>query len=59
MVDYHDPITVAREFGAHAFSSDLGGLQTDLPTGIFDSCGSEALARRRWHIYVSLPVLPW
>lgn len=56
MVNYHDPITVAREFGEH-FPSGLR-VQTDLPVCLFNSGGSEALARRRWYIYVSISALP-
>ena len=58
MVDYNDPATIAREFGARAFPSGLSGMQPDLPVGLFNSGGSEALAHRRWYIYVSLLVLP-
>lgn len=30
-------------------------LQLDLPIGLFNSGGSEALARSEWYIYVSTP----
>ena len=58
MVNYHDPVTIAREYGAYAILPSVSGLQPDLPVGSFNSGGCEALARRGRYIYVSLPVLP-
>jgi hypothetical protein len=58
MVDYHDPATVAQEFGAYAFPSGFRGWQHDLLLGLFNSEHREALARREWDVYVSLHALP-
>ena len=58
MVNYHNPNTIAREFSAYAFPSGFGSPQLDLPIGPFNSGAREALARRRWYIYVSFALLP-
>jgi hypothetical protein len=58
MVNYHDPVTIAREFGACAVLPSFSGLQPDLPVTPFNSGDCEALACRGWYIYVGLPVLP-
>lgn len=57
MVNYHDPVAVAREFGAYASPSDYRGLHPDQAVGLFDSGGREALALRGWYICVSLRLL--
>ena len=58
MVNYHDPATIAQEYGACAFMSRFGVSQSDLPIGLFNSGAGEALACHEWFIYVSLTVLP-
>jgi hypothetical protein len=54
MVNYHDPVTVAREFGAYASLSGLRGLHLDLTVCLFNSGAREGLAFRGWCICVSL-----
>ena len=58
MVNYHNPATIESDFSTYAFLSDFSGLQPDLLVCLFNSGAREALARRGWHIYVSLIVLP-
>jgi hypothetical protein len=50
MVNFHNAVTFAREFGAYALSSDSG----DLPSFFFNSGNRKCLAHRGWYIYVSL-----
>ena len=56
MVNYQDPATIAAEFGACHFLPGLQCLQADCPIFIrlFNSGTRQVLARREWHIYVSL-----
>jgi hypothetical protein len=54
MVNYFDPVTMAREYSTYAFLPGFGGLQLDLLIGPFNSGDGEAMARRGWYIYVSL-----
>ena len=58
MVNYHDPVTIAREFSTYAVLQSFSGLQPSLPVGRFNRGDSECLAPREWYIHVSLPVLP-
>jgi hypothetical protein len=58
MVNYHDPVTIEREFGAYAFLWGISGPQPDLPVCHFNRGARKALARCGWYIYVSLPALP-
>ena len=58
MVNFHDPATIAQEYGACAFPSRFGVLQPDLPIGLFNSDAREVLARHEWYIYVSFTALP-
>jgi hypothetical protein len=58
MANYHDPATIAQEYGAYAFLSRFRVSQPDLPIGLFNSGAGEALACHEWFIYVSLTVLP-
>ena len=57
MVNYHDPVAVAREFGAYVSPSGYRGLYPDQAVGLLNSGGREALAFRRWYICVRLPIL--
>ena len=54
MVNYHDPVTMARDYGTYAFLSDFSTLQLNLLVGPFNRGNGEGLARRGWYIYVSL-----
>jgi hypothetical protein len=54
MVDYHDPDTIAEEFSTYAFPSGSENRSL-IYRFVFNSGGREALARREWHIHVSLP----
>ena len=56
MVNYQDPATIAAEFGACDFLPGLQCLRADRPIFIrlFNSGTRQVLARREWHIYVSL-----
>ena len=56
MVNYHDPVAVARESGTYASPSGFRGMYLDLTIAFFNSGGREALAFRGWYICVSLPV---
>jgi hypothetical protein len=58
MVNYNDPLTITKDFGAYTFRSSFGGWQPDLLVGLFNRGGCEALAPHGWCIYVSLHVLP-
>jgi hypothetical protein len=58
MVNYHNPVTIEKEFCAYAFLPGVSGLQPDLPVCPFDSDAREVVAPCGWYIYVSLPVLP-
>ena len=58
MVNYQDPVTILREYSAYAFLLWFSGLQFGLLVGPSNSGDGEALARRGWYIYVSIPVLP-
>ena len=60
MVNYHDPVTMAREYSTYAFPPGFSGTQLDLLVGPFNSGNGETLARCGWHIHVSpsLPFLP-
>jgi hypothetical protein len=53
MVDFHNPVTMAREFGAYALSSGSGDYYRSFNSGICKS-----LARPGWCIYVSCPAVP-
>ena len=60
MVNYHNPVTIEKEYSAYAFLPNIGGnraIQPDLPVCNFNSGALEALARRGWYLHVSLPVL--
>jgi hypothetical protein len=58
MVNYHDPVTIEKEFCAYAFPPGISGLQPDLPVCPFNSGAREVVAPCGWYIYVSLHVLP-
>ena len=45
MVNYHDPVTIAREFGAYAVLPSFSGLQPDLPVAL-----SIAAVVKLWHV---------
>lgn len=55
MVNYHDPVTIAREFGAYTSSSGFRGLHLGFTTWVFNSDAREGLAFLGWYICVSLP----
>ena len=55
MVDFHNPVTMAREFGAYALSS---GSSRGFTFVIFNSGDCKSLAHRGWYIYVSFPAVP-
>lgn len=54
MVSYHDPVKIAREFGAYAYLSGLREMHLDLTICLFHSGAREGLAFRGWCICVSL-----
>ena len=60
MVNYQDPVTMAREYSTYALLSGFRGMLLILLVVPFNSGDGEALARRGWYIYVSpsLPLLP-
>ena len=58
MVNFHDPATIAQDYGAYAFPLGSRGQQRDLLVGLFLSGCSETLALCGWSFYVSLYVLP-
>jgi hypothetical protein len=56
MVNYNDPVTIAKDAGTYAFPSGFRDSQPDLLVRHFDRGYCEALAPHRWCIYVSLHV---
>jgi hypothetical protein len=56
MVNHQDPVTIAAKYGACAFLPGLQRIQVARPISIrlFNSGTRQVLARREWHIYVSL-----
>ena len=61
MVNYHNSVTIEREYSAYAFLPSIGGncaIQPNLLVCPFNSGARESLARCGWYIHVSLPVLP-
>ena len=58
MVNYNDPLTIGREFGAYTLPSDFRRPHLDLTVGLFNSDAPEGLAFRGWYICVSLSALP-
>jgi hypothetical protein len=56
MVNYHDPATIAGEYGACPFLPVLQRLQVArlISIRLFYSGARQVLARREWHIYVGL-----
>jgi hypothetical protein len=53
MVNYHDPVTIARDSGGRTFFWCFRILQPDLLIDRFDSGTRSPLARHGWYIYVS------
>jgi hypothetical protein len=46
MVNYHDPVTIAREYSAYAVLPSFSGLQPGLPVCPFNRGDSKRLAPR-------------
>ena len=57
MVNYQDPVTMAREYSTYALLSGFRGMLLILLVVPFNSGDGEALARCGWYIYVSLHLL--
>ena len=59
MVNYHDPVTMAREYSKYTFCrASVTCSSAARFTRPFNSGDVEGLARREWYIYVSLSLLP-
>jgi hypothetical protein len=58
MVNFNDPATIALDSGAYTIPLGSEISIPDLPVGLSNRDGCEALAPYGWYIYVSLHVLP-
>ncbi len=58
MVDYHNPVTITREYCAFTFPPGDRSLHLPVVVVLRNSVACEALACSRWRIHVSLPDLP-